>query len=411
METASPKYSPRWYAMGFSRFPVVLAPLAGVSDHPFRRACAAQGAELTYVEMLSATALLYQSRRTLEMARRHPAETKLGVQITGKTADEVARAVEILDRLPFDTIDINMGCPVNKVVRAGCGSGFLKDPERIRETVRLTRGATAKPLSVKIRLGWDTSLINFREVVDIIQSEGADWLTVHGRLRSDDYGDPVDLPSIRAVKERATIPILGNGNIFSAHDAEFMKMHTGVDGVMISRGALGNPWVFREFAGNITPCSIEEWYRTVCQHLSDQSAEYGNQGNGAVCMRKHLLWYARGWPGAKKLREEINSLINLEDARRYLSEFVEKAVAEGHVWRSGVAPAPPQVVQDGSRFSINGRFGLQNTQLLSGHVVEAAIPAQPASASSTWDPKYDMDRRLDRGVGDDHLGSEDTNFL
>jgi len=387
-------------SLGLSSFPVVLAPLAGVSDHPFRRLCAREGAELTYVEMLSATALLYQSKRTLEMARRHEDEKILGVQITGKSADEVARAIEILDRMPFDTIDINMGCPVNKVVRSGCGSGFLRDVPRIRETVRLARQATAKPLSVKIRIGWDKASINALEVADAIQSEGADWLTVHGRLRSDDYGDPVDLPTIKAVKDFCRIPVFGNGNIFSKADAMHMRECTGVDGVMISRGALGNPWIFREFVRGLpgdpsgsgpatfpesseSPVSIGEWQQTILDHLRWQSEEYGHRGNGAVCMRKHLLWYAKGWPGAKKLREQINAMEDLESVPAAIADFVTGARAAGVTQRQNqTAHENDQASSLAARFSASGRFG---------------------ATATSWDPKWDMDRRLDRGVGDEDL--------
>jgi len=398
--------SERFRSLGLSAFPVVLAPLAGVSDHPFRRVCAREGAELTYVEMLSATALLYQSKRTLEMARRHESETILGVQITGKSADEVGRAVAILDKLPFDTIDINMGCPVNKVVRSGCGSGFLKDVPRIRETVRLARAATAKPLSVKIRVGWDKNSVNALEVADAIQSEGADWLTVHGRLRSDDYGDAVDLPTLKAVKDFCRIPVLGNGNIFSRADAEHMRAFTGVDGVMVSRGALGNPWVFKEFkefndrapagAGGPTAApSLDEWRRTVLDHLAWQSQEYGDRGNGAVCMRKHLLWYAKGWPGAKKLREQINTLDDLGTVPALIDEFVALAAAAGVTTRQSVVPHENETSQ---RFSAVGRF--KHGAGDSAH--EGATP-ESLTPHQAWDPKWDMDRRLDRGVGDEGL--------
>ena len=165
--------------LGLPFAPVILAPLAGVSDHPFRRACARHGADLTYVEMISATALLFESRRTFDMLKRHESESILGVQITGKTADEVGRAVGILDKMPFDTIDINMGCPVNKVVKTGCGSGILKDPKRVYETTKLARESTGKPLSVKIRLGWDRDNVTWPEVLDAAEMGGADWITIH----------------------------------------------------------------------------------------------------------------------------------------------------------------------------------------------------------------------------------------
>ncbi len=354
--------------LGLGPSPVVLAPLAGVSDHPFRRVCTRAGAGLTYVEMLSATALLFESRRTYEMMARHGDEQILGVQITGKSADEVARAIEILDKQPFDTIDINMGCPVGKVVKAGCGSAILKDPERVYETVKLAVQATGKPLSVKIRLGWDKNTVTSSEVADAAEKGGAAWLTIHGRLRSDDYGTPVDLDGIASVKRRLTIPVLGNGNVFSRADAEYMMQRTGVDGVMVSRGALGNPWVFREILTGDSRVTLAEWKDAVLDHLRWQQEAYGNGVTGAVCMRKHLLWYLKGWPGAKKMREELSRTECLEEAGRRIASYAASLEAQG----------------------ITERFD---------------VLQESTAARFQFDPKWDMDRGLDRGVGDDHLAA------
>lgn len=352
--------------MGLPYAPVILAPLAGVSDHPYRRACTRFGAHLTYVEMISATALLYNSKRTFDMLRRHESESILGVQVTGKTADELGRAVEILDKMPFDTIDINMGCPVTKVVKNGCGSGILRDPERVYQTVKLAREATSKPLSAKFRLGWDKNAITWREVSDAIQSGGADWMTIHGRLRNDDYAVPVNLEDMTELKKRVSIPLIGNGNIFSYDDAMFMRERTGVDGVMVSRGALGNPWVFRDIVQGATAVSIDEWQTLVLDHLAWQQEEYGDTGNGAVCMRKHLLWYAKGWPAAKKLRESISHVAKISECADLITQFSDECRALGAVVRAPVWPLDQK-----NRFQ--------------------------------WDPKWDMDRGLDRGIGDDGL--------
>jgi nifR3 family TIM-barrel protein len=345
---------------------VLLAPLAGVSDHPFRRTCTRAGADLTYVEMLSATALCFGSQRTYDMMKRHESEALLGVQLTGKSADETARAVEILAKHSFETIDINMGCPVAKVVGSGCGSAILKDPERVHETVRLARQATDKPLSVKIRLGWDARTRTYLEVGDAAQSAGAAWLTVHGRLRSDDYATPVDLPRIAELKARLRIPVIGNGNVFSRQDAQTMQAATGVDGVMISRGALGNPWVFREIKTGSPLVTLAEWHEAVENHLIWQQETYGEGGYGAVCMRKHLLWYLKGWPGAKRMRERLSQTDSLATARAALAEFVRELEAQGVCERMSVTAE-----------ATGGRF--------------------------VWDPKFDMDRKLDRGVGDDGM--------
>lgn len=376
--------------MGLPRSPVILAPLAGVSDHPFRRVCAGLGADLTYVEMISATAMLFKSRRTFDMMKRHESERILGVQITGRTAAEVSDAVAILDTMNFDAIDINMGCPVQKVVKVGCGSGFLKDPERVYDTVRLCRQATKKPLSAKFRLGWDHQSMNWREIASAIESAGADWMTIHGRCRSDDYGVPVNLEEMAKLKQYVKIPVIGNGNLFCRADQVFMARATGVNGFMVSRGALGNPWIFRELAarplidrvasldsidgdsgnhsGADLTVTIDDWLKVVLDHLTWQQEEYGDTGAGAVCMRKHLLWYAKGWPEVKKLREDISQLARISEARELMQRFADDCTKQGVTSRMAL-----------THLSQEGRF--------------------------QWDPKFDMDRSLDRGVGHELLDS------
>lgn len=354
--------------LGIPEQPVILAPLAGVSDHPFRRVCVTAGADLTYVEMLSATAINFNSERTFQMMRRHPAEQLLGVQLTGSDAESVARAVAVLDQQPFETIDLNMGCPVNKVVKVGCGSAILKDPKRVYETVKLAKQNTDKPLSVKIRIGWDHQNITAIEVADAAASGGAAWLTVHGRTRSDDYSSPVSLDWIGRLKARLKIPVIGNGNVFCRTDSDMMKKATKVDGVMVSRGALGNPWVFREIKTGNADVTLTEWLATVLAHLDAQALQYGEQGYGAVVMRKHLLWYLKGWPGARKMREKLSTTESLAAARVELLAYVEDLVNQGVTLRMD---ATENITGEPGRF--------------------------------LWDPKYEMDRRLDRGVGDDGL--------
>lgn len=355
----------RYQSLALPKFPCILAPLAGVSDHPFRRICQRLLCDLTYVEMISATALLYQSKRTLDMLTRHGSEAKLGVQITGKTAEEVGEAVALLNEMPFDTIDINMGCPVKKVVKTGCGSGILKDPDRVYNTVLAARKATSKPLSAKIRLGWDHSTKNALHVSEAIEAAGADFLTVHGRTRSDDYSMPVDLEAIAEIKATRNIPVIGNGNILSRADAEHMRKATRVDGVMVSRGALGNPWIFRELKDpSNNQVSLDDWLATVRDHVKWQLEAYGNTGVAAICMRKHLLWYAKGWPGVKLLRDRMNTAATLDDALDLVDQFREYLTGKQITLR-----------QDVLQEKIGQRF--------------------------LWDPKWEMDRKLDRGVGDD----------
>ena len=351
--------------LGLPQSPVILAPLAGVSDHPFRRICSQNGADLTYVEMISATALNYDSPKTLDMLTRHPNEKILGVQITGKTPEETAQAIEKLDKMNFDTIDINMGCPVKKVVKTGCGSAILKDPEVARRYVQLARQATDKPLSFKIRLGWDDTLRTGLEVAQAGAESGADWLTVHGRTRADTYQTPVDLEAIGRIKSAVTIPVIGNGNLFCKNDADRMLQTALVDGLMVSRGALGNPFVFSEIKGNTKPVDLDTWFQTCKDHLMWQQEAYGSRPIGTICMRKHLLWYIKGWPAGKKAREAINQTSDHDGAFSILEEYYKFLQDKGHTERH------PLIQQEEGRF--------------------------------IWDPKFEMDRKHDRGVGDDGL--------
>jgi len=354
-------------SIGLPEKPVILAPLAGVSDIPFRRICTANGADLTYVEMLSAVALNHRSERTLRMMRRHKSEKVLGVQVTAGSAEDMGKAVEFLDEHDFDTIDLNMGCPVKKVVKSGCGSAILKDVNRVFETTKAARLATKKPLSVKIRLGWDANSKNYIEVGKAAQDAGADWITMHGRTRNDDYSVAVDINALAELKSALKIPVIGNGNLMMAGDAKRMLLGTELDGLMVSRGALGNPWLFREIKGATHEISLEEWGDTVVNHLVWQKEEYGEESFAAVCMRKHLLWYVKGWPGARKWRERITSSGDLANATSLVLELVETLKKDGILLRTSLEES----------VKIEDKF--------------------------VWDPKFDMNRQLDRGVGLDGI--------
>lgn len=340
----------------------VLAPLAGVSDVPFRRICQELGAGLTYVEMLSAIALLHTSRRTMEMLARHASEGVLGVQVTGPKPELVATSVRLLDDLGFDTIDLNMGCPVRKVVGSGSGSAFLKDLARLEQTVLAARAATRKPLSVKIRLGFTPETINVEETAGIIARCGADMITIHGRTREDSYAVRVSYPGIaaglRAARAvRPGLATLGNGDVMNVASAEAMVQETGCDGVMVSRGALGNPWIFRDLvAGVEQQPTVEEWEAVVVRHLDYHEAHYGESLLAATLTRKHLIWYASGLPYANRLREACNHVSSLREAREVVRQFAA------------------QLPRDARRF--------EDTRISADH-----------------DPKFEMDRQLDRGVG------------
>ncbi len=352
--------------LGLPINPIILAPLAGVSDHPFRRVCSEKGADLTYVEMISATALVHNSVKTLEMLARHPSEGILGVQITSKTPEEMGQAVAMLDKMSFETIDINMGCPVKKVVKSGCGSAILRDPERVFATVKAACANTQKPVSAKIRLGWDHNSLNYLEVCDAIVQAGGQWITVHGRTRSDTYADPVDLEKISEIKAKVPVPVIANGNIFTLTDYQNVKRMSGADGVMISRGALGNPWLFADIkAGKNLPLNLNDWLTTVLTHLDWHEEAYGKGHRSDVCMRKHYVWYTKGWPNSRYLRENLSRGEGEQDARRMLTGYLENAIERAN------KPAF-ELFRNDEPSALEQKF--------------------------LWDPKWDMDRNLDRGA-------------
>lgn len=346
---------------------VFLAPLAGVSDIPMRRICQELGAGLTYVEMLSSTAISYRSKRTFEMMARHKSEDILGVQVTGSNAQDMTKACEVLDMKGFDTIDINMGCPVRKVVQSGCGSGILKEPERITETITCMRKQTEKPLTAKIRIGYTREDVNVKNTVHRIIQSGADMFTIHGRTRSENYSHPVDFEKIRegiAVKKMfpqnisENVVSVGNGDIFCYESARKMQNETGCNAVMISRGALGNPWIFQQILNQKTAHpTFEEWQDVVLRHIDYHADHYGNTQLAATLLRKHLLWYAKGFPFMKGLRDRLNKIETIPLAKNIIKEFSR------------------QVPKNFVRFE--------------GHI--------PNDFQHKYDPKYEMHRQLDRG--------------
>ena len=334
-------------SIGGLRLPnrAILAPLAGVTDIPFRRLCNDMGAGYAFVEMLSATAIRYRARRTLEMMRRHDKEARLGVQLTGGSAGEIAEAIAFLDTQGFDSIDINMGCPVRKIVRKGWGSALLLNPAGVREIVERAREATRLPLSVKIRVGYDADCINVAETAACIAEAGAVMLTIHGRTRNERYGAPVRYDCIaegfRQARKAARPPVcVGNGNVLDRPSALQMLHETHCDAVMISRGVLGNPWIFRELLGTRphNP-TLQEWLEGVLQHLAYHREHYGDNRMAAVVARKHLIWYMRGFRGSRAMREKLSVVESLDDARDLFRRFASEHPPDAVRFEAEQAPA------------------------------------------------------------------------
>ncbi len=318
--------------------PLVLAPMAGITDLPFRVICRELGAGIVYSEMVSAEALIRNQPRTREMLVTVPSERPVAFQIFGCRPASMAGAARILSELPIDIIDINMGCPVPKVLRSGAGSALLRDLGLAREIMAAVVEASAKPVTVKIRLGWDAKSIIAPELARMAQDAGIAAVTVHGRTKAQGFSGSADWTMIRKVKEAVALPVIGNGDVRSAQDACRMLDETGCDGVMIGRAIEGNPWIFREAksllsTGAVPPHpTLEERQQVMLRHLDDVVAMLG-ENVGIREMRKHLCWYTKGLQGGAEFREQVNHIESREAVinaiRSYFSHLSREV--QGHV--------------------------------------------------------------------------------
>lgn len=306
--------------------PVVLAPMAGVTDLPFRLLCKEQGAGLICMEMVSAKAIYYNNKNTEALMEIREEERPVSLQLFGSDADIMAEMAKRIEERPFDILDINMGCPVPKVVNNKEGSALMKNPALVGEIVRKVAGAIEKPVTVKIRKGFDDAHCNAVEIAKIAEEAGAAAIAVHGRTREQYYTGRADWECIRAVKEAVRIPVIGNGDVTDAATAKEMFDKTGCDGVMIGRGAQGNPWIFREVAafletGRILPRPTPmEVRQMVERHAALQLAVKGEY-TGVREMRKHLAWYTAGYPHSARFRQEINSMETMADLLKSLDRI------------------------------------------------------------------------------------------
>lgn len=297
---------------------VILAPMAGVTDLPFRLLCKEQGAGLLCMEMVSAKAIYYNNKNTESLLAIHPEEKPVSLQLFGSDADIMAQMAARIEELPFAILDINMGCPVPKVVNNGEGSALMKNPKLVEEIVSKVSGAVKKPVTVKIRKGFDDTHVNAVEIARIAEGAGAAAVAVHGRTREQYYTGKADWDIIRKVKEAVKIPVIGNGDITGARSAADMLKQTGCDGVMIGRAAQGNPWIFREITqfletGELPPRpDPEEIKQTVKRHAALQLSAKGEY-TGVREMRKHLSWYTAGIPHSAKFRQMINGMETMEE--------------------------------------------------------------------------------------------------
>ncbi len=295
----------------------ILAPMAGVTDLPFRLLCKEQGVGLICMEMVSAKAIYYNNKNTEELMDIHPDETPVSLQLFGSDPDIIADMAKRIEEKPFAILDINMGCPVPKVVNNGEGSALMKDPKLVEEILTKLVKAINKPVTVKIRKGFNDANVNAVEIARIAESCGVAAVAVHGRTREQYYSGKADWDIIAAVKDAVKIPVIGNGDVVDAHSAKALLEQTGCDGVMIGRAAQGNPWIFHEVVTFLetgvippkpTPQQVKE---TVIRHAHLQ-LEYKGEYTGVREMRKHLSWYTAGYPNSARFRQMINSMESME---------------------------------------------------------------------------------------------------
>lgn len=317
--------------------PVVIAPMAGISNAAFRTIAHEFGAGLIYTEMISDKAICYSNKKTMEMTQLAPNEHPIAMQLFGHEEASMIQAAQVLDKTDCDVIDINMGCPVPKVVNSGSGSAMMKDPEATYQLMRKIIAAVQKPVTAKIRLGWDHSSINVLEMAQGLEAAGVSALAVHGRTRSQLYEGQADWSWIKQVKEKVSIPVIGNGDIRSVEEAMARMEETHVDAIMIGRGVLGNPWLIRDLVhaftktGEITPVSDHEKFEIALEHARRLCALKGERV-GMKEMRGHACWYIQGIPYSNRMKDRINQMTAYAELETLLCQYEEALVSGNFDW-------------------------------------------------------------------------------
>ncbi|MBU3158846.1 tRNA dihydrouridine synthase DusB [Clostridium frigoris] len=307
---------------------VFLAPMAGITDIAFRGLCKELGCGLLYSEMVSAKGLYYGSSNTESLMRISDEEKPIAIQIFGNDPKIMASACEIFNtRDDIDIVDVNMGCPVHKIVKNGEGSALMKNPKLAAQIIKEMKKVSVKPVTVKFRKGFDSNSINAVEFAKYMEDAGIDAITVHGRTREQMYEGKADWDIIRAVKESVKVPVIGNGDIFSVEDAKRIKEITNCDAIMIARGAMGNPWIFREIMQAINKEEViypkqGEKIDMCIRHL-DLAVKYYEESKAVREMRKHTAWYIKGISNCTEIKNKINTKKNYVEVKELLLEYKE----------------------------------------------------------------------------------------
>ncbi len=305
---------------------LILAPMAGVTDLPFRLLCKEQGAGLLCTEMISAKAIHFKNKNTKSLMRILPEERPVSLQLFGSEPDLMAEIAAQIEDEPFDILDINMGCPVPKVVNNQEGSALMKNPKLVGEIVSKMASAIKKPLTVKIRKGFTEGSVNAVEIAKIIEASGAAAIAVHGRTREQYYAGKADWDIIRQVKEAVSIPVIGNGDVNSPESAKRLIEETGCDGIMIGRAARGNPWIFGrinrflETGVKEEEPGVQEVKEMILKHARLQ-IEYKGEYTGMREMRKHVAWYTAGMPHSASVRRQVNEVETYEQLEKLVKLF------------------------------------------------------------------------------------------
>lgn len=305
---------------------LMLGPMAGVTDLPFRLLCKEKGADLVVTEMVSAKGIQYNNKNTESLLMISEEERPAAIQLFGSDPDILSETAKRIESRNFDILDINMGCPVPKVVNNGEGSALMKDPELIGKIVRKVSQAIKKPVTVKIRKGFCENQVNAVEVAKIAEENGAAAITIHARTREQYYSGKADWETIRHVKEAVSIPVIGSGDVFTPEDAKHILEQTNCDAIMIARGARGNPWLFAQIKAYLDQQIILpkptflEVKEMILRHAK-LSVEYKGEYTGIREMRKHVAWYTSGYSGSAKLRNRVNEIESMEDLVRLLEEY------------------------------------------------------------------------------------------